>query len=246
MKIIEELKNFGLFDSEIKVYLYLIEHGISTPREVAKATKIERSNTYNILSSLKSKGLVEEKIQHKKKTFLSKDPMILVKNLELRKDSMEKILPDLNALNFVQKTKPKIHFYNGWNEVKEIFYLVTQTKEKRIYGIVSLNKLFKIDDKFFVDFRNTLRKNGIVLHDILTFASQVKAKRSREELKALFASRVLPEKFGDLPTDILIWDDKIAFMNIGSNIFGTVMINPEIAATMKMLFELSWDHLGEE
>jgi len=59
MKLEEGLKNIGLKGSEIKVYLYLLENGVSTPPQIAKGTRIARTNTYHILRGLSEKGLIE-------------------------------------------------------------------------------------------------------------------------------------------------------------------------------------------
>jgi sugar-specific transcriptional regulator TrmB len=61
----ELLKKLELSDKEIEVYLSLFEHGKTTPARIAKATKINRSTVYAVLSQLKEKGLVIEDLSTK-------------------------------------------------------------------------------------------------------------------------------------------------------------------------------------
>jgi sugar-specific transcriptional regulator TrmB/pimeloyl-ACP methyl ester carboxylesterase len=57
------LKDFGLTENAIEVYLFLAKHGTLRGGEIAKQTKIDRSLVYRILKRLKGKGLVEPTLE---------------------------------------------------------------------------------------------------------------------------------------------------------------------------------------
>lgn len=82
MNIQEQLKEIGLFESEIKVYLYLLENGLSTPPQIAKGTKIARPNCYQVLRSLKERGLIGEQKKGSRKVYIASDPVTLVESME--------------------------------------------------------------------------------------------------------------------------------------------------------------------
>src|SRR3989338_10227979 len=121
MKLDEGLKNIGLKGSEIKVYLYLLENGVSTPPQIAKSTKIARTNTYHIVRALEEKGLIEQHKKRKRFVYLPTDPAALLRTLERRREIVEQLLPDLRALHKIQKNKPSIRFFEGTEQIKEIF-----------------------------------------------------------------------------------------------------------------------------
>ena len=57
------LKEFGLTNKEVAVYLFLAKQEILSGGEIAKQTKIDRSVVYRILKSLQTKGLVEATLE---------------------------------------------------------------------------------------------------------------------------------------------------------------------------------------
>ncbi|MCB9798328.1 helix-turn-helix domain-containing protein [Candidatus Nomurabacteria bacterium] len=242
MDIYHELQSIGLHKSEIRVYLFLLENGLSTPPQVAKGTKIARTNCYNILESLEGKGLIETQKIGKRKAYLASDPEALLQNLETKKQSLQKVLPDLKALHVTQKNKPKITFYEGFDQVKNIYWQTLSAEE--IFAIGSTKHLDELHGKFFKQFLSELKHKGIVLYDILTPESgKTIAHNTREALKGLYDVDILPEKYKEISTDILIWDNNVALVALEEPIFGTVLTNPPLARTFKLLVKLLKEQL---
>ena len=127
MEITEQLRKAGLSKSESRVYLYVLENGLSSPPQIAKGTGIARTNTYHILKSLKEKEVIEVQTKGARQVFVATDPSAIVRNIEERKVAMESVLPDLRALYTTQKNKPKVRFFNGWDEVEQVYRETLQT-----------------------------------------------------------------------------------------------------------------------
>lgn len=243
MDIREQLKSSGLRESEVKVYLHLLSHGFSTPPQIAKGTQIARPNCYKILEALKERRLVSEQLKGKRKAYAANDPSAIVHAMQMRAEAMTQLLPDLRALYAAQKNKPSIRFFEGADQVKEIFYEMLEAKE--VMGVASTKKLYAaLTPEFFKTYIKQMREKNIVLRDILTKDSVLtSAPTPIEILKGLYEYRILSETLDALPVDILIWDHKIAFLSIETPIFGTLIENAAIAKMMKILFELSWEKL---
>ncbi|MBI4599134.1 helix-turn-helix transcriptional regulator, partial [Candidatus Uhrbacteria bacterium] len=231
----------GLKESEIKIYLYLLEHGVSTPPNVSRGTNIARPNCYPILQDLKDKGLVQEQWQKKRKVYFAVDPLAIVQHLERKKESMQSILPDLRALYVGQKNKPTIRFYDGLEQVKQIFDQMLSAK--KILGIASTKQLFALDPVFFNHYRQELKQRSIIFYDILTHASDTEGEIVKASLKGLYDKKFLPKEYEDVPTDILIWDDHVALITTEHPVFGTVLTNPPLARTFQIIFEVLWKRL---
>ncbi len=60
MSIQTTLKEIGLNEKEIKLYLTLVKHGRMVPAILAKLTKINRATVYNIAKSLLNRGMIAE------------------------------------------------------------------------------------------------------------------------------------------------------------------------------------------
>lgn len=237
MDIASQLKQIGLHNTEITVYLFLLGEGISTPPKIAGGTHIARTNCYHILEGLKEKGLIQEQTKGKRKVYLARDPQAFLSLLERKKEVAERLLPDLRALYTTQKNKPKIRFYEGLEEVKEIYWQTLSAKEIR--GIGSTKGLSELDPKFFNSYQRELQKRGVIFHDILTYASKEKAvSETRAILKGLYAAVFLPSQYKDVPTDILLWDDNIALITLQEPVFGTVLTSPLLARTFRVIFDV--------
>ncbi len=242
MTIPEKLKQMGLLDSEIKVYLYLLEHGVSTPPQIAQGAKIARPNSYKILRSLREKKLIEEERKGKRKAYLASNPSALLQILTSRMRAAKNLLPDLRALYATQKNKPVIRFYDGWEQIKEIYEQALDSEEIR--GLASTKKLFALDLKFFNRYMAKLRKKGIMFRDIITHESaRESGPLAKGALKGLLDIKVLPAKYKDLPTDILVWNDNVALMALDPPIFGTILTNRALADTFLIIHDLIWENL---
>lgn len=236
----EQLRQLSLKKSEIKVYLFLLEQGISTPPQIAKGTGITRTNCYNILNSLKNYDLVIEQEKGARRAYLASDPEALLRAIKKKEEVVTQLLPDLRALYTTQKNKPKIQFYDGFEQVKEIYWQATNAR--KILAIGSTKALVDRDAKFFLAFEKKLKENDVFLQDLITDSSyQVGIKETRQVLKNLYSFRPLPKKYADFPTDILIWEDHIALITLQDPVFGTVITNSLLAKTFSSLFEMIWE-----
>lgn len=244
MNIPSQLKEFGLKQSEIRIYLYLLEQGVSTPPQIAAGTLIARPNCYLVLQTLEDKGLIAEQTKGKRKVYYATDPSALLQNLEQRKKTMAELLPDLEALRARQINKPVIRFFDGFEQVKQIYWETLSAKE--ILAIASTQKLKSISNDFFNKYRQEVQNHDIDFKDIITYDSLADTgKSSKELLKGLYEYKVLPKKITDLPTDILIWNDNIALITLNEPVFGTVLSNPPLARTFRIIFDLCWEKLSE-
>ena len=99
------LREAGLTDGEIKVYLALLKLGSVTSGPIIENAKISRSIIYQILDKLIEKGLVSYIIKDKTKYFQATQPHKILEYIEERektikenKEAIKKLLPDLELI----------------------------------------------------------------------------------------------------------------------------------------------------
>ena len=63
-KIQLQLSSFGLTSNQCKVYIFLGKHGSRTAPDISKVLKLPRTETYKLLTTLQSKGVVSASFQH--------------------------------------------------------------------------------------------------------------------------------------------------------------------------------------
>lgn len=116
---IKILKEAGLTEGEIKVYIALLELGVSTTGPIIEKSKIARSIIYHILDKLMEKGLVSHLTKEKTKYFQAEDPTKILEYLDQKEKSFQEnrknIEESLPQLMQMQKMAPKsaVSIYTG-------------------------------------------------------------------------------------------------------------------------------------
>lgn len=240
MKLERTLKSIGLNDSETSVYLYVLEHGISSPTDIGAGTGIQRTNTYHVLTSLVGEGLLKKQKHGKRYRYVANDPEAVLAILEKKNQQLKEILPDLRAIHNTQKHKPVIYFYEGPEEVKGA-YMRAADASGEIHAIGSTEKIATALPGFLEPYEATLKKRGIILNDLLVESARGgTADTIRKIMGGLYNQRFLDPKYQDVPTDIFMWDDHVLLVTLDEPIFATEIINWPLANTFRMLFDIAW------
>ncbi len=113
------LRESGLTDGEIKVYLSLLELGSSTTGPLIDASGVARSIIYLLLEKLVQKGLVSSVLREKRRYYQAAEPMKLLayiderrEHLEENRKQVENLIPQL-LLRQSASAKSEVSVYVG-------------------------------------------------------------------------------------------------------------------------------------
>src|SRR5581483_9338446 len=127
MEIQVILKNFGLSEKEIAVYMALIELGPSSVRDIAAKSKVNRGTAYDILKSLMALGIVSYYNKESKQYFVAEPPEKLLSAIDQKKEDLDDVrknisesLPLIQTLFEKQGGKPAVKLYEGAKGIKQI------------------------------------------------------------------------------------------------------------------------------
>ncbi len=146
-QLITQLQSSGLSEKESKIYLFLIKNNGASANEITNAVKLHRTTVYNVLLSLAVKGLVTEIKKRKKKFFVPKHPQVLEKvagyKIQIAKNSLkavQKAIPKLSQLFTAFQDKSQVTFYEGVEDVKNIFirYVAEENKNSELRAFADL------------------------------------------------------------------------------------------------------------
>ena len=233
------LKNFGLTDKEIKVYLANLELGQATVNTIARKSNIFRTYCYDILKSLMEKGLVSYIIKSGTKYFETAEPGKLLSILKEREDQIKTILPELKQILSSTTEKPKVEMYEGKEGIKTIHENIIKEKPKEVLVYGNTTRHNEIMQWYFPRYIKERAKNKIkarVITEDSKFTTQVLKKQDKKELRQ---TRFFPLGFS-FPTIKYIYGNKVAMISFSKNIIGVVIENKEIAEGEKLSFELMW------
>lgn len=131
------LRKIGLTEYETKIYLALLELSESTSGEIMNKSKVNSGRIYQILDSLKEKGLISEVVKNGVKYFSPTDPKKIISYLEEKEDEIKSqkqeissIIPDILSKMNAQGKDAKIEIYTGFEGLKSAFIKETSRYSK--------------------------------------------------------------------------------------------------------------------
>ena len=241
----EPLKKLGLVENEIKIYIALLKTGSLTAYEISRETNIYRAHVYDNLERLMGRGLVTHVYRGSKKYFQATSPEKIKHCLEEKKKALEsqekeidKILPELFAVQKEPKEDTKVEVFKGREGLKYFLKDIIKTKkEVLVTGIddEKYEKEFPIFMKqYFRDLKTnkikeriiTLKKPGIFLFEKSTVPTT--------------EYRFLEEKQFN-PTNTFIYGSKIVIVSWGTPVTAVMIENSQVAETYRNHFEYLWN-----
>ena len=85
----EILQQAGLTKAEAVIYTILVKNSPATPPQLADLANESRTNTYKLLDSLETKGLVDRDDTHKKLRYWANNPSNLLESLKRQRQEAE-------------------------------------------------------------------------------------------------------------------------------------------------------------
>jgi sugar-specific transcriptional regulator TrmB len=138
-----QLKEIGLTDGEVKVYLALLKLDLTKTGKLATTAKVSSSKVYKILARLEQKGLVSH-VQKDGVTFYrGLEPRRLLdyideekKQLDEKKELVENLLPSLEKqMHSVMGTQATV--YTGFKAISNFFRnILDELKEGDVYYVI--------------------------------------------------------------------------------------------------------------
>ena len=243
MNFLEEL---GLTKSEIKVYLSLLEIGESSTGKIVDKAKVSSSKIYEIMDKLIQKGLVSYIIKSGVKYFESAQPNRLLdyisekeKKLEIQKEKIKKILPELELKKKLSNYKSQATIYKGYKGLETAFFesldLLKANEELLVIGIPNRSE---ISNRFFVKFAKERQRRKIksraTINEIARGELQT-LKKNLYSLKLKYIQQTMPAAINIFKDRIIIFPEE------KDEIILFVIDNKEIAEGFRVQFELLWN-----
>jgi len=242
-----KLKNIGLTDYGSKVYLALLEIGEGTSGDIINKAGIHTGKIYEILASLKNKGLISEVIVNNIKTYSATQPErifdylnVKKKELENTENSISEIMPQLlQKVKNANKKPIKIEVYTGFEGLKTAFskeiLKYSKNTEVLVFGIQASKEYSKkITDFFKYTVYPARKRSKVLTRKIKDISTINKDPYSRYPKKI----RYLDYKS---MTIIEIYKDLVMIESYMENPIILAIESKEVAVGFKNQFEMLWE-----
>ena len=245
-KIIEILKDLGLEEKEIKIYLAALEGSPCSVIDLSKRTEMERTSIYNFINGMIQKGIIVPTAIGNKFLYSAAQPEELVNLLDKKKERLLEILPEL-ALMFTKSgsKKPKIRFYEGAEGIKKIYYNLIEEKGGELLFYSSVETMYKeLSTTFWDNWIKKKVKSGIPSRGISPSDQFVTGNYSMDvNKKALRDLITVSEKEFPIKNEIMVYKNKMTLVSFGEEKMGVLIESEQIADTQRAIFDLLWNNL---
>ena len=246
------LKNLGLNDSEIKVYLATVSIGVpQTSGVIAKRSSMKQSTTTMALKSLMEKGIVSFLDKGTNKYYMCESPEHLIQYIEGKEDDLAilkantlKILPDIKKMvNPNVNIKPNVKVFEGEKGVKKILMEMIDYGSE-ILAYTSLSKKFEENfEDFWPGYFRKIVAKGRKVRVFVPDSVEGKAFKKRDSVENRQTILVSKDEYF-FETEKHIVGDYVAHLSMHSDCLIAVLIeDARIASAERTFFNLSWDKL---
>lgn len=204
------LKEIGLTNAEIKVFIELSKVDSAMASEIAEKVGIYRTNIYDIIESLIKKGLVSHIIKANRKHFMASKPQKLLDYLKEREEKIKEqetqiheLIPLLLKLKQPKQEELKAEIYRGKEGLKTLLNdMINDSKTIYYLGYSAVTK--QILPYFFIHWHK--RRIKLKIKRKIIAKEQM---RSDEAVKMGFTKvKFLPDSY-NIPISTMIYGEKI-------------------------------------
>lgn len=235
----EELRQFGLSENEITLYLALLKSGNSTANRLAELTGLKRSTAYDNLYLLTNKGIASMSMKDGVQYYEAAEPQKIVDLMEEHKERMLKIIPKLESLKGSIGERTGVTFFEGKKGVLTVLNdIIDEKKPLWFYG--SRKKALLALQHYPENFLQKRAEHGISLKAVL--GDEDKNDPSYESKKIMKLSEIrFSKELNRISANVFIYSDRVAFMTSTENPVGIIIRNKEIIEQQKTIFTIFWN-----
>jgi len=242
MDLQSAIQNLGLTEKESKVYLALLQSGQSTAYQIAKRSGLKKPTTYVILDGLIERGAVRKIMKPKAMQYEATDPVDLFVVARSRVQQAESALPELRALAKSDNKIVQATYYEGLQGIKDMYdFLMGEMQGKEYVGFYAHEKDTPPElTKYWGDLNQELIQKKIKRRAVTPIDETTQQYIKNQALPKEFAEiKGISKKIYNSNISIEVYNQ---YTQIISHRYeqGILIRNPDIADTLKQIFEIVW------
>ncbi|MFA6158132.1 MAG: helix-turn-helix domain-containing protein [Candidatus Paceibacterota bacterium] len=235
----------GLSKEQSLVYSALLEHNYMEAGKISIKVGLDRTFVYKVLGQLADLGLVEknEKLGKIAK-FIALHPARLKDLLDSKKKSMESAqniveagLGNLISVYNLNSGKPNVSFHEGIEGVRKIYRDILMNGQE----VFVVKSVHDTDDNEVAELKRENYKRridtGIKTTILAPIGHQSLEYASKSSSKFFVGYSISTDKLS-IPAQILVYGDKVAIIDFKGEIISTLIENPDVATSIKAIFNL--------
>jgi len=233
----QQLKELGLTDNEVGIYLLLLEHGMMNPSEISQRLGLHRGYVYDALERMQEKEVVNVILKTNKRYYQATSPKNLIELLKFRLENFERIVPDLMKLEYLKKEETKVELHKGKRVyrvlLKDMASSLKNNGEAYLIGIDEEILISEVEPIYLKQYINTIKSKNI--------KEKIIIKPGGKRLKSPnLQYKEVDEKYIGKTAQI-IYNDRVAIFILGTPYHLIIIDNKDVAETYRKQFNLLWN-----
>lgn len=243
------LRQIGLTESEIKVYLALLQLKDASRSAIVAESGIAGSKIYDVLERLQKKGLVSIYYLNTIKHFKAISPMQIIdyldekqENIEKAKRQIENAMPRLMQLFMEDIEEQEIELMSGTRGLSIIFKeQVEMLKPGEICYVIGGTKGSDEGDvlAFFEKVHLWREKKGIKTKMLFNIRQKASTEKHYSNKKYPYSETRYIKHTS--PVAINFWADRTAILIFGKKTSAIYIKSKDVSKSFKEYFQLLWD-----
>lgn len=238
--ILSWLKSTGLDEQRSRIYLASLSRGETTASDIAKDVKMGRTALYDNLRVLESRGYVSTVRRGKRLVFVPLHPKELFKKIENQRDQLKDLLPDFLAHYAETSQQPFVQLFTGPLAAREVFEdILSATKNEYVYFSPPLETMKTVERAYMVKWVERRIAKKIKSRSLRVASKDIGDPFFGDDPKLLREVRYLHGAI-DLKSTIYVYENNVAVISTRKEGAAFILHSPDLAYSLKQLFEFLW------
>ncbi len=234
----EILKEIGLSDREIRIYLTLLKTGPSTAGQILEKANIQNSVFHFCIKRLIEKGLTSYTNQGNARVYKAADPSNFLLYLKDKEKKVKDILPQLKAIQVKSKSKQQVELFEGFKGLSSAMNELirkSRPKEEFLFFTIFIKEKNEEIQKFYKRYDSKRKSKGLITKGIGPLEVKPFLK-DRKYIKMKFTS-------SPVPGHIAICNNKMVIFTWEEKPRGVLIHSKEIVKKQEEFFHSFWKTL---
>lgn len=229
------LEDLGLSKGEIRVFLALLELGITKVGRIIEKSGMASSAVHNSLNGLINKGLVSYIKKGKIKLYQAAPPKHLISFIEDKKKRILEALPELELKQRLADERQEAEIFEGAKGLTTMLNIMIEdahSGEEYLFFPSNIKELNEDIQNFFLSYDAKRKEKGLITKGLAP-RSLEKLFKNRKYLKMKYPSY-------PIPSNMSICRDRIAIFSWGEKPVGYLIRSEQIANAYREFFRQIW------
>lgn len=236
-----KLKQLGLTNNEIKVYVTLLDIGENTVGPIIKKLRIHRQVAYDALEGLEEKNMVIHTTKNGRRYYRIADSKNILDDIKYKERIARSLMPEINKKLTGQKKGQEIKVYEGQKVYRELVLKNDESMPANSETYVISGAALKYEEvmriSHFLEKSNKIRKKKNIKTKLL-FGNDLR-EEAKNTPRVNKECRFLDQEYNP-PVSLQIWHNSVNLISFGNDVFVIEIKNEDFRQAYLNYFNLLW------